>query len=351
VDGTVSRGDRSRQEEEEALVILAPIITAATASSVAPTGATPPGQPGKGFGSRQAYICRGYRRLTGGSTWDGTRVTVYVPDRLKDGDKAPVMVFLHGFMMAAQQAYIDLIRHSVFQGTVVICPGINVGDPLRIAVDTDQNVMMRRAIANANRGFSMAGSMSDMDKVVVVGHSLGALLGACWIGAGGARPGALVLGNPSTDSKAGIPGFVSRFVKIKPIDWKAKAKEVNVPVTILTGDQDSIAPESQAIDLYRELTGAPSRAVYCLRGDNHGRPCLRADHNAMMCRGVFVPSFMMNMVGGKARVDAADYRYYWAAVDAAFAGVIYPRFHMGNWSDGETVKPVARLAPPGVLPI
>lgn len=326
------------------VLVLALVATSLLWSTALAAGEpSPPEQRKKGLGSARRYICTSYTRKTSGSIRKGTRVSVYIPDKLKNGSKAPVMVFLHGFLMVAPQIYQDLINHTVYQGNIVICPQINPGGLFKMMRDTDQNVMMQRAVDNANRGLDMVRSLADLGEVVVCGHSLGGLLGACWMASGGIRPKALVLANPSTDATTGMPDFVSGLVNIKPIDWKGKAKAVDVPVMILTGNQDTIAPKSQAVALYDELANAPSRVVYCLRGDDHGSPDLMADHNAIMCDDGIVPSFLMNFAGGDAEVDATDYRYYWAAVDAAFAGRTGLRFRMGKWSDGKRVRRVRKL--------
>lgn len=304
-----------------------------------------PPHPPSGFGSRANYICSSYTKLRSGSIWDGSLVTCFVPARLKSGNKAPVVVFLHGFLMVAPEIYQGLINHLVFQGNIVICPEANVGNPVKMMSDMDQNVFMQRAVSNANKGIALVGGKADLANLYVTGHSLGGLLGACWMGAGGARPKGIVLMNTNTDPSSGMPSFIQGIVKITPLDWKARAAATDVPIIILTGDQDSIAPASQSVQLYSAFVNAPSRVVYCLQGDDHGYWPLKADHNASMCDQGVVPSFLMNFMGGDAEVDAADSRFYWAAIDAMLTGQASCTFDMGAWSDGVPVKPVKQLAP------
>jgi hypothetical protein len=300
----------------------------------------PPGQPSSGPGSPAGYICDSYALTQSGRIWDGTLATTFVPTRLKNGNKAPVVVFLHGFLMVAPKIYKDLIDHLVYQGNIVVCAEANVGSPLKLMSDTDQNVMMARAVGNAGKGLAMAGAKADMDNLYIIGHSLGGLLSLCWMGSGGPRPRAIVLMNPNTDPSSGMPGFVSGLVKITRIDWKARAAAVDVPAVILTGDQDTIAPPSQSCEIYDALVSAPSRAVYCAQGDARGNPAIKAEHNSSLCDDAFVPSFLMGFLGGAGKVDALDSRYYWAAIDQVMSGRTACTFDMGKWSDGVPVRPV-----------
>jgi dienelactone hydrolase len=323
------------------IMFASPFLTAA----IAQTAATPPGQPASGYGSSENYICDGYTRIARGSYWQGTAVNVFIPKKLKYRCKAPVVIFLHGYLAVLPEIYLDAIKHQTNQGNIVIFPQMNLVNPCRLLSDTNQNVMLQRAINNAKTGFAVAGRRADRRKVYAFGHSLGGLFVFCWNGAGGPRAKGIVSANLATDSTQGIPDFIQRFIKIIPVDWKSYAHEVDVPSMVLAGDQDTISGVGQATDMYNELTSAPSRVLYCLQTDKHGAPPLMADHNASMCR--FLPglNWVLRSVGGDAEVDATDYRYYWAALDAMMAGEAKPSFDMGSWSDGLPVKLVLRLAP------
>jgi hypothetical protein len=328
-----------------ALLVAALSTALFSTSAFAQTAPAPPGQPTRGYGSPENYICDGYTRIVRGDYWQGTAVNVFIPDKLKYGRKAPVVIFLHGFLAVFPEIYLDAIKHQTDQGNIVIFPQINVINPFQLLTDTDQNVMLKRAICNANTGFAVAGKRADCRNVVAFGHSLGGLLVFCWNGAGGQRVRGIVSANLATDSTQGIPDFIKQFIKITPVDWKSYAHGVDVPSVLLAGDRDTISGVGQATDMYDELTSAPSRVLHCLQTDEHGVPPLMADHNASMCR--FLPWFnwVLRLVGGDAEVDATDYRFYWAALDAMLAGQPKPTFDMGAWSDGVRVKPVLQLAP------
>ncbi len=310
------------------------------------TKPSPPERPLTGYGSCENYIASKHTLLQAGCPYIATRVSCFVPDVLKNGSKAPVVVFLHGFKLVRPDFYMDLITHLTRQGYIVIYPWYNVESILLSLFDTDQNVFMRRAIDNTKRGLSLVGSKADLTDVTVFGHSLGGLLASCWIGSGGIKPKAILMANPSTDPSQGIPEFIRQFIRINPIDWKNLAKRVDVPALILTGDQDTLAPPYQALDLYAHLTNAPARSVYCLRTDDHGEPAIVGNHNMALTGNWLIPESLMNTVfGGAGKVDTADWRFVWAALDAVLGNRTELNFDMGNWSDGTPVKPVVRLAP------
>lgn len=327
-------------------ILTTVFLVALTGSqAMAQAAPAPPGQPAEGYGSAQRYICTSYQRVKSGWYWDATAVNVFIPDKLKNRRNAPVVFFLHGFLQLAPQIYLDAIKHLTDQGYIVIFPTFNYGNPFAILGDMDQNVMLQRAVKNAKKGLSIAGRRADKSRMYVFGHSLGGLFSACWNGAGGPRASAVVACNLATDSTQGMPEFVKQFVRVTPVDWKAYAANVDVPVMVLTGDQDTLSGPAQATEMYNALTRAPERSLYCLQTDNHGQPALMADHNAVMCSSGFIPPLLMRFIGGDAEVDATDYRFYWAAFDAALDGKAGLTFDMGAWSDGVPVKPVLNLAP------
>ncbi len=306
----------------------------------------PPERPLTGYGSAERYIATKHTLLQVGCPYRATRVSCFVPDVLKKGNKAPVVVFLHGFKLVRPDFYMDFITHLTRQGYIVVYPWYNVESLIFSIFDTDQNVFMKRAIQNTNRGLSLLGGKADLSDVTVFGHSLGALLASCWRGSGGVKPKAVLIANPSTDPSHGIPEFIRQFIRINPIDWKSLARKVDVPAFILTGDQDNLAPPGQSLELYAHLTGAPVRAVYCLQTDSHGEPAIVGNHNMALTGNWLIPEFLMDSgFGGAGKVDNADWRFIWAALDAILDNRTELTFEMGSWSDGVPVRPITRLAP------
>jgi alpha-beta hydrolase superfamily lysophospholipase len=269
-------------------------------------------------------------------------VYTFVPNRLKGGTKAPVVVLLHGFQLLAPDIYDGLVEHLWRQGNIVIFPAYNKGG-FGIVGDTDQNAMQARAIASTNSALAALGTKADRSKVYLFGHSLGGLVASTWTARGGVAPAGIVLANPSTAAGAGIPDFVAGLVSVTPIPWQSLAGATTAPTVILTGDGDTIAAPSESTALYDRLTSASARAVYQLRGDSTQSPPIQADHMAPIQDQGIVPTFIMNALGGDAEEDAADHRFYWSALDQLMAGDATPSFSMGAWQNGTPVKPVVQL--------
>lgn len=301
-----------------------------------------PARPTTGPGSKANYISTTATKTDVGDGNAGTRVYTFVPNVLKGGAKAPVVVVLHGFELLAPEIYQGLIDHLNHQGYIVVFPAYNKGG-FGITNDTDQNAMLARAVASTTSAINALGAKADKTKVYLFGHSLGGLLAASWTGSGGIAPAGIVLANPSTSGAAGIPSFLAGIVTVTPIPWQTKVPATTAPTVVLTGDADTIAPPTEAIGIYDKLTSASKRSVYELQADATEYPNLQADHMAPIQQQGIVPDFIMNALGGDAEEDSADYRYYWAALDQLLAGNATPTFSMGNWGNGAAVKPVLKL--------
>jgi len=59
----------------------------------------------------------------------------------------------------------------------------------------------------------------------------------------------------------------------------------------------------------------------------------------------WMPSFIMDILGGDGEVDTFDYRVFWPALDAALDNQTALDFNMGSWSDGAPVEGVTQLTP------
>ena len=301
-----------------------------------------PARQTTGPGSKAGYIATSATETQVGDGSAGTRVYTFVPNKLKGGTKAPVVVLLHGFQLVAPEIYQGLVDHLTSQGNIVVFPAYNKGG-FGITNDTDQNAMLARAVASTNSAIAALGSKADTSKVYLFGHSLGGLLAASWTASGGIAPAGILLANPSTAGAAGIPDFLSGLVTVTPIPWQTKVPATTAPVVILTGDKDTIAPPAEAVGIYDKLTAASQRNVYQLQNDATQTPNIQADHMAPIQKQGIVPDFIMNALGGDAEEDTADYRFYWAAMDQLMAGDATPSFAMGTWQNGTAVKPVLKL--------
>lgn len=299
-----------------------------------------PSRPETGPGSKAGYIATSARETDVGSGSQGTRVYTFVPNRLKDGTKAPVVVLLHGFQLLAPDIYQGLIDHLTRQGNIVVFPAYNKGG-FGIIGDTDQNAMQARAIASTRSAIDALGTKADRSKVYLFGHSLGGLIASTWTARGGIAPAGIVLANPSTAAGAGVPDFVP--VTVTPIPWQTLAPATTAPTVLLTGSADTIAAPAESIALHDAMASAASRGVWMLQDDGTQAPKIQADHMAPIQRQGIVPDFLMNALGGDAEEDTADWRFYWAALDQLMAGNATPTFSMGTWGNGTPVKPVIRL--------
>lgn len=319
-------------------------------SKVEAAGITAPGQAMSGFGSSGNYICNGFTEGRVGAwynPWGGIWCWYYIPDKLKNGTKAPVVIYLHGMMLMAPDIYMDHIEHLCKQGYIVLFPQINKGGLVGLASDNNQYSMMHRTIDSVNSALSKIGSKADRSNMVIFGHSLGGLIGLCWADNEGdaIAPAVkrIVLADPCL--YANIPAFVDVFVDVKELDFNTKARATTVPVMILTGSDDSIALPETAYEAYDALVNAPSKVIYRYNTDTHGDKDLKADHMAPIDDDGWMPSWAMGILGGDGEVDTFDYRVFWAALDAALSGNNTLSFNMGIWSDGVPVKAVTQMAP------
>lgn len=328
----------------KAFVIAIGICLASTATAAV----TPPGQATTGYGSSAGYISPPATSRFVGNPFDpgaGDWCWYYQPRTLAEGTRAPVVIFLHGFALMAPEIYDRHIEHLTRQGLIVVYPQINKGGLLGILSDFDQNLMLDRAIAATNRCLDRLGSRADRSAMYLYGHSLGGLLASVWASRPAAPPvRAIVLANPATDAFAGMPSFLVDLLgdALVPIDYVTAAAATTAPVVVLTGDGDTIAPSTQALEL-RDALVHTSAAVYQARSDAHAGEGLSADHMAPIENDGVLPDFLMQLFGGTARTNALDYRFYWAALDAVIAGQTAVTFDMGAWSDGVPVRSIVAL--------
>jgi para-nitrobenzyl esterase len=299
---------------------------------------TPPGQPDTGYGSYRRYICDHYTAHKIDCA-DGTSSWYYVPEKLKNMDKAPVLIILHGFSQIDPTPSMGQIRHYVRQGYLVVFPQFNLPGT-GILKDLDQNEMLKRAIVLTNRAIDEMGSAAETEEVFIVGHSLGGLLAMGWIAEGGLWPKAMILQNPSvTNTK--IPEFVKRQMTF--IDYKLKGPLVTCPVILLSAQEDDFAPLEDTMEAYMALTNVPSKVLYMVQSDYHGKPSLKADHCAPLLIGCSLPAWGKECPLSSFIENTLDFRVYYAATDAMLDGKASVDFTLGVWSDGVPVKPVETL--------
>lgn len=309
----------------------------------------PPGAPETGYGSAERYISADFQVVRAGSAAVGDQIWYYLPTTLKYGERAPVVVFLHGFACLYPSLYRSHIEHLVRQGNIVIFPQFQkstLSGFLReagLGQAADQNLWARRAVDTVAQVLTELGDKVQQDEIYLYGHSLGGLIALAWQANGGVPVAAVVLSHPQVESQQGIPPFVQGMLKIIEIPWRDTAPAITAPVIILNGNEDSIAPISQSEAILAQLENAPSKVLYVAQRDPYGHPNISPNHGAPLddIRGLPNHLKFFNISG---ELDALDYRFYFAGLDAVMDGWRDELpFDPGTWSNGRPLKPVLQF--------
>lgn len=311
----------------------------------------PPGAPATGYGSVERHITDAYTEYRFGSASVGDQTWYYVPAQLKNGDSAPVVIFVHGFAALYPSLYRSHIDHLVAQGNIVIFPQFQkatlagfLGEA-GLGAAADQNIWARRAVESVNAALELLGKQADRSALYLYGHSLGGLISLAWQANGGADVKAIVLSHPQVNAQDGIPPFVKGLLQIIEIPWREYAPAITAPVIILNGNEDTIAPVSQSEEILSLLSAAPSKVLYVAQRDCFGYPCVSPNHGAPLDAVQGLPPHL-KIVGVSAELNALDWRFYFAGLDAVMAGVFTGlSFDLGRWSNGRPVKPVIEVLP------
>jgi len=285
---------------------------------------------------------------------------IFEPDEPKP-DKAPVVVFNHGWSAMTPGNYGAWIDHIVKRRNIVIFPRYQ-GGLLTLPKDFTHNAIesVKNAISILQTG---AGHVTpDLSKFAVVGHSAGGIISA--------NMAALA-------SERGIPTPGAVMCVFPGVTWKKRASK-NIPLeglrgihrdTLLlsvAGDRDWVVEDIDAKKIFMGSVTIPAqnKNYILLRSDNLGWPPLVADHFAASSPVSNYDSIsningkiktiryngFTKVFSGRRVVDAMDYYGLWklfdGLTDAAFYGknreygldnTDKQRF-MGIWSDGTPVK-------------
>jgi alpha-beta hydrolase superfamily lysophospholipase len=333
------------------LTVLVFLLAGSTCVYAGGSEPEPPGQPAAGYGSSADYISPAidyHDAITIGDKEDGTRTWVFVPQNLKNGSTAPVVIYLHGFMVPVPPVYQGQIDHLVKQGIIVIFPQFNLNGFDGIFNDTDQYQMLDRAVQSVDAALALpeVNAVAEMDNITLAGHSLGGLLGLCWTAGGGVDVKNMVLQHPNISLEA-IPGFVRDLFlgDMVTLDYETMAPETTCPVILVGGEDDTIAKPEHVQAAYNSLTSTSTKVYYEFKTDEHGDPDLDSDHMAACQDDGAIPGWLLDLMGGMMgfgamEEDAIDYRVEYASVDAAVDDQTRVSFDMGQWSDGTPVTPV-----------
>jgi poly(3-hydroxybutyrate) depolymerase len=281
----------------------------------------PPGQPATGPGGRE-YAHLEVKQMEHGES--GQQFWIIEPTKPSTAP-APLVIFLHGYSAMEPGTYRGWLNHLAKRGSIVVYPRYQER-LLTPATEYFPNIIasLRQALA------VLAGpghSKPDLERVVVVGHSAGAVEAANYcVNAALEKlpiPKAAMLVQPGQGPKRGL--------KLVPLDDCTRIP-TGIRLLVVVGDADGVVGDSCARLIWRDARHVRDRSFVTVQSDHHGVPPLRANHLSPVS---WTPQ----------ATDALDWLGYWkmldGLMDAAFAGreyVVDPS--LGAWSDGTPVKPL-----------
>jgi dienelactone hydrolase len=328
-----TRGIEARPRRVAVLVALAVVAGFGLARPAeAPGGDPPPTYPHKAV--RRVELGEGPRSYWLFEPADPT------PER------APVVVFNHGWFAVNPGVYGAWIEHLVRKGRIVIAPRYQ-----RDWMTPPANFLPNGLIAVRDAldvlSTSPAHVRPDRSKFAIMGHSAGGNLAAQMAAVAAEAdlpvPRAVI---------AVFPGEVFQSHRIPNL--------ANIPATtllvVLAGEKDLVVGDQRAREIFAESTAIPlDRKKFILyRSDLRGYPHFRADHLAPTGGHISFDTkdgLLPNAQMAQAEVNAFDTAGFWRIADltieAAFANKTLDEAtdkgeafrHLGFWSDGRPVVP------------
>lgn len=327
-----------------ALVAVALLLGMATVGPVAVAGVLPrpprpPEQPADGPGGL-AFRYAGVDAARVGEVPRGA--WVFTPSTLElngppIAEPLPLVLFFHGFTAVDPRVYRDWIDHIVQRGAIVVYPDYHdllpIGDDWR---DYEENVVAGIDLALA--ALNEHGPAVDIDRVAVVGHSLGGVLAANYLATAGERdlPVPTILMAVQPGGCGGCePIGENEGIALADLDWL----EPELRALVVVSDDDSVVGDNAARELWRRLDAVPDdrRDYVTLRSDFHGLPYLRATHWLPQTDGIGAAVDALDWYGTWKLFDLqTDCAFDGRSCDVAMNGSAIQR-SMGVWSDGEPV--------------
>jgi alpha-beta hydrolase superfamily lysophospholipase len=253
----------------------------------------------------------------------GTQYWLFEPREPK-AEKAPLVIFLHGYSVMEPEGYRAWINHIVRRGAVVVYPRYQ-GRLLTPPGEFLPNSMA--SIRDALKVLAERGRVQpDLNRVAAVGHSAGGVIALNYTldarAAGLPVPKALVVIEPGGGQERGLQWVATGAAG-------GLAPETRFVAAV--GDADRIVGVTSARLMWRSTGHLQQRAFVTVQSDLHGDPRLRAGHLSPMA------------VEGLA--DVHDWRAWWrvfdAACESAFDGHdLKIDSDLGKWSDGTPLKPL-----------
>lgn len=268
-------------------------------------------------------------------------------------DRAPVVVFHHGYGAINPMIYGAWIRHLVRQGNIVIYPRYQ------------KNLLFpgsKHFVPNAVKGIKSALRLlseeegrirPDTNAFFMAGHSYGgaitANIAARYEELGLPQPKGVVLCAPGTGPLKG--GLLETYEGINP----------KTRLGIMVSVNDYVVGEELGRKIYETATQAPFRFLTRQFPDEHGAPELTAGHNECYALDAEldggVDNLSLRRAQRVAQENAADYFGFWKMLDAMMAcelrgthcelakGCGAEAAYMGQWSDDHPVQPLEVWVP------
>ncbi len=310
------------------------LIAALVALTLAPTA-----HAGDG---RQGEPAPRHKSIRKSEIGEGPRSYILFEPADPTPDRAPVVVFLHGWLAMNPGVYGAWIDHLVRDGNVVIYPRyMETETPV---VEFLPNTLDALVDAFVVLESSPTHIKADRSRFAVMGHSTGGVLSA--------QVAALARSRGLPDPRAVVavtPGDIVRTRGPKLSDIPATTLLV-----VVAAEHDIITGDGRARQIYREATSVPTfrKKFVLFRTDLRGRPIFWADHLAPTASLASFdngdgPFHDFQMYQGA--TNAIDREGFWKVADltlaAAFAGQSLDdvtRRHgaflnLGYWSDGHPV--------------
>jgi dienelactone hydrolase len=339
------------------------ILLALSLSTFSAQLATPPTQPATGPGGKQYTHTKVTKNRYGTGNQE---YWIFEPDSPKPAS-APLVVLIHGWGGMNPLYYGAWLDHLVKRGNIVVYPRYQA------TLLTPREEFLPNTLGAIKDAITRLQTESghvkpDLNKVALVGHSVGGLLSASVTAL--AKESNL----PQVRAVMSVePGITEAPINIPLADLKKIPAETLL--LAVAGDQDTLVRDTDAKRVYYESTQVPAanKDFVTMITDTHGTPALKASHRAPTAmdqsydngedirRGPANPSRVGNSSSRQNNdenpqrlesmmVNALDYYGTWklfdALCDAAFYGknrqyalgnTKQQRF-MGVWSDGVPVK-------------
>jgi pimeloyl-ACP methyl ester carboxylesterase len=322
------------------VILLAVIIKINLAPSIIPK---PPVQPASGPGGGDYR----YQHIRVSSHGKGVhQYWLFEPADAREA--LPVIVFNHGWMAVYPTVYGGWIGHLVRKGNIVIYPRYqkDAGTSPR-AISNHAIKAVKAALIELQRPKH---AKPDLNRFAIVGHSMGGTISANMAARAASEhlPEVKVLMSVQPGKTWQKSRGANALIALD--DLSAISSEILMLVVV--SDQDSNVFDKDGKRIFHEAVNVKkeNKNLIYVHSDQRGEPPLLADHGSpsSRCKPWRRGDIHMKCKG----VNALDYYAYWklfdALRDAAFEGKnrdialgnTESQRYMGEWSDGEPVKPL-----------